>query len=581
MVNLALLAGLFCLVPGFAAGAASFTASLDRDTLTLGESATMTLSFEGGSPAEVPTPPSDDNVRVQDLHQISSSFNFVNGAMSQTESHTFLVTPLKVGTYDIPAMTVRIGNQTCKSQPVRLTVLKPGAPPPAAATGAPKTAFLKLLVTKDTVYIGEVLPIEIQLFCQALNGAELPHVNEQGFTLGKMVQQNTSSSVVNGQQYNVITLKSSVVPAKVGKLDLGPATMSLQIPGAMGRDWFGRLTVQRWDSVTLESDPQTLQVLPLPRENVPPGFNGAVGVYNISVTAGPTNIAVGDPITIKIEITGRGALQALTLPAQTNWDNFKLYPPTSDFQSDDQLGISGTRTFALTAVPESTDIRELPPYSFSFFDPEQKCYRTMTHPATPLVVRPSAASLPPPSLAAGNNAAETAPTNLDIVHIKPRLGAVATIQPPLVRQTWFLALQGVPAFAWMLLLVRRKQAERLAGNPRLRRQRQVEQTVRNGFKDLQTFAAANQPTEFFATLFRLLQEQLGERLDLPASAITEAVLDERLRPLNVPDGQLDALRELFHACNQARYARQSTNAELVSLIPKTELALNQLKQLKT
>jgi hypothetical protein len=108
----------------------------------------------------------------------------------------------------------------------------------------------------------------------------------------------------------------------------------------------------------------------------------------------------------------------------------------------------------------------------------------------------------------------------------------------------------------------------------------VEQTVRNGLKELRKSAEANQPTEFFATLFRLLQEQLGERLDLPASAITEAVLDERLRPLNVPDGQLEALRELFHACNQARYARQGTNAELVSLIPKVEAALNHLKQLK-
>ena len=32
--------------------------------------------------------------------------------------------------------------------------------------------------------------------------------------------------------------------------------------------------------------------------------------------------------------------------------------------------------------------------------------------------------------------------------------------------------------------------------------------------------------QFFATLSRLLQEQLGERLDLPASAITEAVIEE-------------------------------------------------------
>src|SRR5271165_1482820 len=84
LVTLASLAGLLCLALCFGAKAASFTASLDRDTLTLGESATLTLSFEGGSPADVPVPPSDDNIRVDDMHGVSTSISIVNGAMSQT-----------------------------------------------------------------------------------------------------------------------------------------------------------------------------------------------------------------------------------------------------------------------------------------------------------------------------------------------------------------------------------------------------------------------------------------------------------------------------------------------------------------
>jgi len=103
------------------------------------------------------------------------------------------------------------------------------------------------------------------------------------------------------------------------------------------------------------------------------------------------------PITVKVQVTGHGELEGLSLPAQTGWEQFKVYPPTSDFQAADDLGSSGTRTFSLTAVPQTMDIKELPPYTFSFFDPEQKSYRTVTQPAIPLIVRPSAASLPPPS----------------------------------------------------------------------------------------------------------------------------------------------------------------------------------------
>ena len=68
---------------------------------------------------------------------------------------------------------------------------------------------------------------------------------------------------------------------------------------------------------------------------------------------------------------------------------------------------------------------------------------------------------------------------------------------------------------------------------------------------------------------------------MPASAITESIVDERLRPLGVDENTLAVVTELFQACNQARYAHESTNEELVSLISKTETALEELKKIKT
>ena len=120
----------------------------------------------------------------------------------------------------------------------------------------------------------------------------------------------------------------------------------------------------------------------------------------------------------------------------------------------------------------------------------------------------------------------------------------------------------------------------LAHNPRLRRQRQVDVLVGEGLSTLKKLAAENKSEEFFATLFHLLQEQLGERLDLPASAITEAVIDERLRPRGAPDALLSSLHELFQTCNFARYAPAGTSRELAAHIPKLEAALTGLKAVK-
>ena len=235
--------------------------------------------------------------------------------------------------------------------------------------------------------------------------------------------------------------------------------------------------------------------------------------------------------------------------------------------------------FEQVIVPQSADIKELPPISFSFFDPAAKSYRTVTQPAVKLIVRPSA-SAAAPTVVATSGKQDNPPPKEDIVPNKQRIGPVALLAPPLVQQPWFLGLQGVPVLAWVSALLWRKRTDQLANNPRLRRRRLVTVIIRNGLIQLRQLAAAQKSDEFFAALFRLLQEQLGERLDLPASAITEVVIEEQLRPRRVPETTLAPLHELFQTCNLARYAPIKTSQELAAMIPKLEGVLNQLQKVK-
>ena len=38
-----------------------------------------------------------------------------------------------------------------------------------------------------------------------------------------------------------------------------------------------------------------------------------------------TNVAVGDPITVHVQLSGRGGLDTLTLPEQPAWRDFRCY----------------------------------------------------------------------------------------------------------------------------------------------------------------------------------------------------------------------------------------------------------------
>ena len=80
IILLPIVALLLCLALGYGAEAraATFTASLDRDTIALGENATLSLTFEGGSPQNTPVPPNIPGLQISYVGP-SSQFSFING----------------------------------------------------------------------------------------------------------------------------------------------------------------------------------------------------------------------------------------------------------------------------------------------------------------------------------------------------------------------------------------------------------------------------------------------------------------------------------------------------------------------
>lgn len=578
----------FCLVTW--AEAATFTATLDRDMITLGEGATLSLSFEGGAPDNVPVPPGNPNLDVTGTGT-STQFSLSNGQSTSTMTYTFRLTPRQQGDYTIPALTAEVGGQKLTSQPVTLKVLKPSAPAQSAINSGSEMAFLKLVLPRKQVYVGETFTAQLQLHLhsriQSISQIQLTAFPADGFSVGKMVEAQRRQTQVGNSIYTVIPVEVALKAIKAGPLTIGPVTFGLvvEVPSnGTQRDPFdplGFFNRGEHRQISVATVTETVQSLTLPPENAPADFNGAVGRFTMAMSAGPTNVAAGDPITVKVQISGRGSLDALTLPDQPAWREFKIYPPTTKVETTDQLGVQGTKTFEQIVTPQNADIRALPPISFSFFDPEVKQYRTLTQPPIPLTVRSGGVSAAPTVLASSQGRQENSPAPAqDIVPNKQRLGTVAQIGPLLVQQPWFLVLQGVPLLAFISAAMIRRRADNLANNPRLRRQREVARTIEQGLHDLKRFANQNDSEQFFATLVRLLQEQLGERLDMPATAITEAVIEEELRPKGLPEATLNTLQDLFQLANLARYAPVKTSQELAALIPRMEATLAELRSLK-
>jgi hypothetical protein len=572
-----------------AAGAGSFSASLDRDSMTLGEQATLALKFDDVEPPDAPTLPRIDGLQFQYVGP-SRSIAINNGQTSSSTTFNYLVTAQRDGEFTIPALRTSVDGEQLTSAALKLVVLKVNAPAAGEVAAGREPAFLKLVVPKNKVFVGEPMVAQLELYLrddvQDLRGFQSTSSPADGFSAGKLTEQQglRRRSQIGNHSYTIIPLALPLTAVRAGNLTLGPFTANavIVLPGANenGDPFFGRFFNQGQSrQVALGTASVNVESLPLPDQNKPADFSGAVGNFTLSASAGPTTVTVGDPITLRVQISGRGAFDTVALPAPKSWYGFKTFPPTTKLETSDPFGFQGRKSFEQIISPDNADVRELPPLSFSFFNPDDGQYHTVTQAAVPLVVK-AAGATPVPSLAANKNAAPENQTPLDIGPIKQRLGSLSSDQTPWVGRPAFLATQSLPVLAFLAALVWRKRADHLANHPRLRRQRAVAQLMESGLVDLKRYAAANQPDEFFATLFRLLQEQLGERLDCPASAITENVVDEHALLRDAPESTRAALRDQFQLCNQARYAPVRGASELNSVAAQFEKLVQELQDLK-
>ena len=116
---LLLLIGL--IVPSYAQNA-TFQVTIDRNQISLGTSAQLTLEFKGGGSPGALELPEVDGFQTQYLGP-STKVTIINGNYSKSTSYTYTLFPLKVGKYEFPSLKVEVGGKTYVSEPIPIEVV--------------------------------------------------------------------------------------------------------------------------------------------------------------------------------------------------------------------------------------------------------------------------------------------------------------------------------------------------------------------------------------------------------------------------------------------------------------------------
>ncbi len=546
-----------------------------------GETAVYQLQVVNGQPDQLPEFPDIEGLEIGFAgQQTSSNTRIFNGRMERIVSliYRWNIVPGKEGVFLIPPLEFKVGGKSVKTQAAQLSVTK--------GIDYSQYAFIQLKLPKKEFYEGEPFAFSIDLYEQNARVEQAPDLVSDGFIVQRISDNlRQSRKVVGNATYNVWSLDYIARPVRHGQLQLGPVDWPA---GLMFRQqsrsrsvfdsFFNDLNAQR-RNVVLKAEGETLSVLPLPDSGKPASFNGAIGNYTMEVEASPRELMAGDPLTVKIAISGNGPLDAIPMPPIDHWKGFKTYPPNANTESSDRTGLVGTRTFEQVIIPQSSDLDAIPPLEFSFFDPNHKTYRSLQQPAIPIQVNanPNAPSLPTQTISSNGEEGLPAPKPKDLVPIKPFLGEVVSLDKPWMLQKQPYALQVIPLLVLGIGMGLHQLRERTGKDVRGKRKRQVDQFLRKQLPELEALAQKNESDAFFELMFRLLQERLGQCMDLPSASITEAVLDDPQSAWECSKEDIESLHHLFQACNQARYAPVESTERLVEFAKQSREILLRLK----
>jgi len=562
------------------------TALLNTQSIALGESALLFVTVNGSS-ADQPLVPQVDGLDIEPIGQQTST-QMINGSVISNESQIFRVIPNRAGDFTIPS----IGGST---QPVTLHVdkgtggqvqrtLPPGRsrlPAPRFSSPAdsepvdPKNqpAFLRVTLPKQELTVGELVPVKVKAYFRAgvsasLNG--LPILSSDAFTLNKLDDKpEQTRESINGLSYTVVTWTSALSAVKAGdyplNLDL-PVMVRVREQGKRGGghdpfkdafgedspfgdaffdDFFGHATEK---PLTLHTDGAVVKIKSLPTNGRPPDFAGAVGQFEVKSEASTTNSTTGDPLTLKLSITGRGNFDRVSTNGLTRSSEWKTYKPNGRFEPADISGTAGTKTFEQSIAPTNAGQQEIPALRFSYFDPDTQSYVTKaTLPIAIDVARGSVTQAP-----ATNNpapAVDSPKTSADgLAADKLVTGHSVRNLRPLALAWWFITFNALMVYVLIVGAIVRFQRRRRLNDPERLQRDAAEKSIKLSLAMMEAALKTQDAPRFFIAARHALQERLAARWQVPVSQVTISEIRSRL------NGNGEQIRSVFQTADEIAYS---------------------------
>ena len=567
------------------------SARIERDSnIYAGESFIYSIVIEGGSKPE--------NIDLAALNKFNPqqrgnqiSTRMVNFETTSEYVMNYSLTSDQTGVVEIPSVTVTINGKNYQTNRLAVTILKPGA--------TDKMHF-DLTLSQQECYVGQPVIMNVEWTISApLRNANInvPAFNSGDFYIedvsetkkawaqseltinGVAVLLQEQRKTRNGINVSVNSFTKVLIPKRSGRIEISPASVSAEI--AVGRSRrrsiFG--SEYAYKRFMVSSKPSLLTVLPLPEEGKPAGYYGLVGRYTISASATPTQVNVGDPITLTIKIGGNKYLKPVQWPALE-----KIPEMAANFKIPSQKASptieGGWKVFTQTIRANNDKIDAIPSIPLTFFDSDNGRYTVVKTKPIELEIAPTKILT-----TADLEGTDLTPVNKEVEAIKKGLSANYEGFDVLQNQHFallgalaspgYMALWGLPLAGLVLSSLFKFFTHTSPEKTAAKRRRQA---CGKAVRQLKKITSTGQ--ERHELLASIMKQYIGERFDKTAGSLTADDCCEVIATYT-PDMQTaNQYRDIIAKCEAARYSSTEADIDLTQIKRVIELVRNIEKKSK-
>jgi hypothetical protein len=519
----------------------------------------------------------------------SQSITVINGKMSR-EVHQgyvmqFNLTPRQKGKLTIPAVPVKVKGQTFNTNPVTIGVDTPVET---------QDFKLRMTLSRSSCYVGEPVILTVTwyigrdveefafsmpLLADGDFNVETPEVKvdpaKRYYQIpigGRQVVAEKGTGNLDGVYYATISFKKAIVPKRAGTLTIPETSVECAaVSGApRGRDlvndffndnFFGaqRGAVKKY---VIPSNNLSLAVKDLPAEGRPANFAGHIGEYQISASASPADVSVGDPITLKVTLSGPEYLGNVELPPLQNETELATYFKIPDERAEGKI-VGKTKVFTQTIRAKNENVKEIPPISLAYFDTKKKSYGTVSTAPIPIVVHPTkmVTAVDAEGTASGPLGSPLEGWKQGIAYnyegpavLKPgQFGLVSALGSP----AWLAALL-VPLAAYVVLFSTVTTRKRREADTEGRMARSAFRHLRQRLESIRKGGASG--ASLCEQVLGAMRDYLGDKFSAAGATLTTADVVKLVADAGAPGEAIDALRGVMSSCEAGAYAGDNSVA---------------------